>query len=155
MRVRSLIFVAALAGLSAGTGAVDDRTEIQKVLDAHAAAWTAGDAHAAAAVMTDDADWLRRDGVMIHGKAAIEAMHREIFAGPGKNTRHEHPGSADIRFIRPDVAIVDGDSFVGPMDAKPTPDTIGRYTAVFVKERGAWKVTAFRPSPTPPRQPAR
>ncbi|PYX58558.1 MAG: hypothetical protein DMG73_10420 [Acidobacteria bacterium] len=39
-----------------------ERAAIQAVLDAHGAAWTKGDAKAAAAVMTEYADWVSGDG---------------------------------------------------------------------------------------------
>jgi uncharacterized protein (TIGR02246 family) len=128
------------------TRAMDDQAAIKAVLDAHAAAWTEGDAHAATGVLTEDADWLLNSG-MLRGKASIEAWHRDRLNGSAKNTRHVHPGTPDIRFIRPDVAIVDGNTWVGAKDAEPSPASIGRFTAIFVKDGGHWKVTAFRPWP--------
>ena len=35
-----------------------DRVAIKSVLDAHGAAWTRGDADAATATLTEDADWV-------------------------------------------------------------------------------------------------
>ena len=127
-----------------------DRVAIQKVLDAHGIAWTKGDAMAAAAVMTEDADWVSGSGHVYEGRAAIEAAHREWLSGDAKGTRHTHPGTPKIRFIRPDVAIVDGDSYTGDIhdaQGKELPPVFSRYTAVFVRDGGNWKVTAFRSLP--------
>jgi len=124
-----------------------ERAAIQAVLDAHGEAWTRGDAHAAAAVMTPDADWVSGGGRVFQGREAIEQMHRELLSGPAKGSRHVHPGTPVIRFVRPDVALVDGDSFVGTPGTHPTAENFSRYTALFVREKGRWFVTAFRSLP--------
>lgn len=137
---------ATVIGAAANNEAAE-RAAIQSVLDAHGAAWTKGDARAATSILTEDADWVTGSGRVFHGRAAIEKYHEEQLSGPAKGTRHSHPGTAEIRFIRPDVAIVDGDAYVeGMRDAsgKELPGETGRYTAIFVKEKGHWKVTAFR-----------
>src|SRR5207245_2639522 len=61
-----------------------ERAAIQAVLDAHGAAWTKGDAKAAAAVMTEDADWVSGDGSTSTGRAAIENDHRQALSGFAK-----------------------------------------------------------------------
>lgn len=66
-------------------------------------------------------------------------MHRRELAGMGKGSRHSHPGTPKIRFIRPDVTIVDGDSYMAGLhdeQGKEFPPTTSRYTAVMVKESG-------------------
>ena len=127
-----------------------DRAAIQKVLDAHGIAWTKGDPVAAASVMTEDADWVSGGGEFYEGRASIEAAHREWLSGEAKGSRHAHPGTPKIRFIRPDVAIVDGDSYMGSLrdeNGKEMPPSFSRYTAVLVRNGGSWKVTAFRSLP--------
>ena len=154
--MRGLLAAAVLAGAMGITLAsspnddVSDRAAIQKVLDAHGIAWTKGDAIGAASVMTEDADWVSGGGEVYEGRPAIEAAHREWLSGSAKGTRHAHPGTPKIRFIRPDVAIVDGDSYAGGLrdeQGKELPPSFSRYTAVFVKNGGSWKVTAFRSLP--------
>ena len=127
-----------------------ERAAIQKVLDAHGNAWTKGDAVAAAAVMTEDADWVSGGGRVYEGRAAIEAAHREWLSGDARGSRHTHPGTPKIRFIRHDVAIVDGDSYTGSLpdeQGEEMPAVLSRYTAVFVKDGDSWKVAAFRSLP--------
>jgi uncharacterized protein (TIGR02246 family) len=147
-----ILFAAALAASAAELtepGNHDERAAIQAVLDAHGEAWTRGDAHAAAAVMTDHADWVSGSGLVFEGRPAIEAMHREVLA-EAKGSRHSHPGTPKIRFIRPDVAIGDGDSYMAGLrddQGKELPPSFSRYTAIFVKNSGKWKVAAFRSLP--------
>jgi len=127
-----------------------DRLAIQKVLDAHGIAWTKGDPVAAAAVMTEDADWVSASGHVYEGRTAIEAAHREWLSGDAKGSRHAHPGTPKVRFIRRDVAIVDGDSLMGGFrdeQGKELPPSFSRYTAVFLKDGESWKVAAFRSLP--------
>lgn len=142
--VVTAICVLTNGGLSSGSS---EQSAIQAVLNEHADAWTRGDAHAAAAVMTEDADWISGTGRIFRGREAIEQMHRDLFAGPAKGTRHVHPGTPAIRFLTSDVAIVDGDSYVGTSGTKPTASDFSHYTAVFTKQKGRWMVAAFRSLP--------
>jgi uncharacterized protein (TIGR02246 family) len=146
------VFLLAATGIGAMRPGNDiaERGAIQAVLDAHGIAWTKGDAVAAAAVMTADADWVSGDGSVYEGRTAIEAAHREWLSGDGKGSRHAHPGRPKIRFIRPDVAIVDGDSYMGGLrdeQGKELPPIFSRFAAVLVKNGQTWKVTAFRSLP--------
>ena len=147
--MKLLLVVAAICVLINGglTSGESEQSAIQAVLNEHADAWTLGDAHAAAAVLTEDADWVSGSGRTFRGREAIEQMHRDLFEGPAKGTRHVHPGTPAIRFITPDVAIVDGDSYVGTNGTKPTASDFNHYTAVFTKQKGHWKVAAFRALP--------
>lgn len=74
-----------------------DRAAIKAVLDAHGAAWTRGDADAATATLTEDADWVSGSGKVLVGRSAILQMHRDMLSGPAKGTQHSHPGTPDIR----------------------------------------------------------
>ena len=147
--MKSLLVVTAICLVMSGgaTSARSERSAIQAVLDVHADAWTRGDAHEAASVMTEDADWISGGGHIYQGRAAIEEMHRELLAGPAKGSRHVHPGTPLIRFLRPDVAIVDGDSYIGAAGTQAAPSDFSRYTAIFVKQKDHWMVAAFRSLP--------
>ena len=141
------LFVVASSGQSNHAA---DIAAIQSVLDAHGAAWTRGDAAGAASVLTDDADWVSGSGKTFVGREQIEAMHKQLLDGPAKGTRHSHPGTPNVRFITPEVAIVDGDSMMAGFrddNGKEEPPAYSRYTAVFVKKSGKWYVTAFRSLP--------
>lgn len=145
----AIVLGASAARLKPHSQGQDDRSAIQAVLDAQGDAWTRGDAHAAAAVVTEDADWVSGSGHVFEGRPAIEAMHRQDLA-EAKGSRHSHPGTPKFRFIPPDVAIVDGHSYMAGLrdeQGRELPPHFSRYTAVFVKNNGVWKVTAFRSLP--------
>ena len=89
-----------------------DRAAIKAVLDAHGAAWTRGDADAATAILTEDADWVSGSGKVFVGRRAILKMHRDLLSGQATGTKHSHPGTPNIRFVTRDVAIVDGDCYI-------------------------------------------
>jgi uncharacterized protein (TIGR02246 family) len=153
LRASILLVGAALllaTNLPAQSNHSDDVTAIKAVLGTHGAAWTRGDARAAASVVTEDADWVSGSGRIFVGQQEIEAMHKELLDGPAKGTRHSHPGTPNIRFVTPEVAIVDGDSMMAGFhdeNGKELPADYSRYTAVFVKKSGTWYVTAFRSLP--------
>ena len=148
--VAAFLFGAMGIGAAAPGDDASERAAIQQVLDAHGIAWSKGDAVAAAGVTTEDADWVSGSGDVYEGRTAIEAAHREWLGGDAKGSRHSHPGTPKIRFIRKDVAIVDGDSYVGGLrdeHNKEMAPVFSRYTAVMVKSGESWKVTAFRSLP--------
>ena len=147
----ALLVAVSLCGYStAQSSEAVDRAAIQKVLDAHGTAWTRGDADAAAAILTDDADWVSGSGRVFVGRPAITQMHRDLFAGAAKGTRHSHPGTPNVRFVTQAVAIVDGDSYMAGFHdehGNELPAEYSRYTAIFVRKSGKWYVTAFRSLP--------
>ncbi len=91
--------------------------------------------------MTEDADWVSDDGSVYEGRDAIEAAHRDWFAGLARELAHAS-WLAEVHFIRADVAIVDGDSYQSGLhdeQGKEIPAGVTRFTAVMVKEGGRWK----------------
>jgi ketosteroid isomerase-like protein len=72
------LVVAVVCFCSSGSAQSDsaDRAGIKAVLDAHGAAWTRGDADAATAILTDDADWVSGGGRVFVGRPAITQMHK-------------------------------------------------------------------------------
>ena len=134
----------------AQSGDAAERAAIKVILDAHGAAWTRGDAAAATAILTDDADWVSGGGTVFVGRPAIAKMRRDMLGGPAKGSQHSHPGTPNMRFITRDVAIVDGDSYMAGLHdehGNELPAEYSQYTAVFVKKNGKWYVTAFRSLP--------
>ena len=63
------------------SGEATERAAIKAVLDARGAAWTRGDAAAATAILTDDADWVSGGGTVLVGRPAIAKMHRDMLGG--------------------------------------------------------------------------
>jgi len=75
-------------GCAGGVHAAQDppQTAIEKLLAIEQTAWNAGDSVAYADAYTDDADFINIRGQIFEGKAAVQAQHAKIFAGPFKDS---------------------------------------------------------------------
>jgi uncharacterized protein (TIGR02246 family) len=118
-----------------------DEPAVQRLLDAFAAAWAAGDAQAYARLFTQDASYITYFGANLAGPAAIESSHRRLFAGPMRASHLSWRDGPDIRFIRPDVAIIVGHGAVAtPRGLEPS----STITLVAVRDEGTWRFASFQ-----------
>lgn len=132
--------VAATAARPSAARARDEQA-VRGVVADLIAAWNRHDAVGAAAVMTTDVDMVAPPGMYAHGRAQIEADSPGMFATVYKDA-HESVTTDRIRFLRPDVALVDGTfAIVGPNFPG---DARGLQTVVLMKEHGRWAVAALR-----------
>jgi uncharacterized protein (TIGR02246 family) len=88
-------------------------------------------------------------GMVMYGHEVFEKRHSEIFATFFKGTTGQGT-IRRIRFVTPDVAIVDEDTEVTGIKAMPAGVTLGtdgvlrtRLQQVFVKRDGAWCIEAY------------
>jgi uncharacterized protein (TIGR02246 family) len=92
-----------------------------------------------------DSDRFSNDGSKVEGRNDVREVYAEIIAkralGPPR-TKGYH-ADISVRFIRPDVAIVDGIS-------KRTPGVTSYFTLVVTKEDGDWLIAAGRPRASVP-----
>ncbi len=127
-----------------------DEKAIRQVYASYEAAWNAGDAKRVAAVWADDAEHVEADGRVITGRTAIGADFAQRLATVWKGSQLKQTVES-IRFIKPDVAVVDAAFEVtGGHDAagKPLPPVHGRYADIWVKKGGSWHIAADRPLAT-------
>jgi uncharacterized protein (TIGR02246 family) len=118
-----------------------DEPAVQGLLDELAAAWAAGDAQAYARLFTRDASYITWFGANLAGPAAIEAGHGPLFAGPMRESHLAWRGAPDVRFIRPDVAIIVAEGAVAtPRGAEP----MSTITLVAVCDDGLWRFASFQ-----------
>ncbi len=103
------------------------------------------DARAIGAMFTDDGDYTDETGTVYSGRKAITDDFARYFATSKGRTIRVHVDA--VRFVTPEVAIVDGTSAVEP--PAEGPPVIGRYTSVRVKRGGKWLVAAVRESAVP------
>ena len=100
------------------------------------------DAKAIGQLWTDDGDYVDETGTVTSGREAIVEEFEGYFARNKGRTLRVYVDS--IRFITPEVAIVDGTSEVDPPpEGAPV---IGRYTSFRVKREGKWLLAAVRES---------
>ena len=161
MRIRLLtataVAVLAAAVTHAQAGRAEDESAIRRQIDQFTAAWNKADAKATAQCFTDDADYISSTGQKGDGRAGIEKVLAEQFAGVYKGATLKTTITS-IRFLKPDVAIVNGSFEVSAMkspDGKELPVRKGLSTNIAAKQGDKWLIAALRgmvPAPGPSRR---
>ncbi len=126
-----------------------DDTEIQHLLGELTAAWNRGDANAFGARYQADGTFTNVNGGFYVGRDEFDLRHEEVFRGVFKGTTLSMT-IRKLRFLRPDVAIVDIDVGVFGCQARPPgilagPDGALRtcLLMVLVKDHGQWWIAAY------------
>jgi len=127
--------------------------EIRSIVEEQVVAWAAGDAVAFAKALAPEASFTNSFGMVMYGAALFAERHRDILATFYKGTTKHH-AIRRIRFVTPDVAIVDIDNEVRGVKAMPagisTPaDGIMRtqLMEVFVRRGDRWWIEAYHNVP--------
>ena len=122
---------------------------IRGIIADQAAAWDAGDGARYASRVAPEVSFTNLFGMVMYGKPAFEARHKEILATFYKGTTKKHV-VGKIRFVTADVAIVDIDNEVHGVKAMPAgiavpPDGVikTQLMEVFVRRDGRWWVEAY------------
>ena len=134
------------AVLYAQAGQSADDAAIRKQVDQFAASWNKGDAKAAAQFFSDDGDYVSSTGQRGDGRAGVEKVLTEQYTGVYKGATLKNTVTS-IRFLKPDVAIVNGTFEVSGMqgpDGKALPVRKGLSTIVAVKQGDKWVYAALR-----------
>jgi uncharacterized protein (TIGR02246 family) len=143
-------FTAATAIAQPKPGGAADEAAIRDLAKQYSTAWNSGDAKNAAAVYADDASFINIIGVETKGRAAIEKNMADSLAGEMKGTTFVATMDT-IRFIKPDVAVVQGTTNITG-GATPPDGLKGHYLLVATKQGGSWKVLAVHTAALPPPQ---
>jgi len=119
----------------------EDESAIRAVGESFRAAYNAGDAKAAAALFTEDAEMIDEAGERIKGRPTIQAFFEAMFqARKGANIEIS---LESLGFLAPDVAKEEGHTRVRPPETE-APDAIRRYSLLFVKQGGKWLYSSVR-----------
>jgi uncharacterized protein (TIGR02246 family) len=133
------------------TGAQHEESEvsIRSIVAAQVVAWDAGDGHAYARHLAADVSFTNLFGAVKYGASAFAQRHAEILATCYRGTTMRHLVHR-IRFVTPDVAIVDIDNEVHGVTAMPEgltvpPDGTLRthLMEVFVRRDDRWWIEAY------------
>ena len=145
-------FALALLLLAAAPSAAEggeDEAAIRAIVGEQETAWNAGDGAAYARRMSPDVSFTNLFGMVMYGAPDFIERHRAILATFYKGTLKHHT-IRSIRFVTPDVAIVDIDNEVRGVTAMPPgiavpADGIVRtqLMEVFVRHAGDWQVEAY------------
>jgi uncharacterized protein (TIGR02246 family) len=123
--------------------------QIRAIVADQVLAWNAGDGQAYARHLAPDASFTNLFGMVMYGAPAFAGRHAEILATFYKGTTKHHV-IRRIRFVTPDVAIVDIDNQVRGVKAMPggivvPPDGVVKtqLMEVFVRREGRWWIEAY------------
>ena len=114
-------------------------SEIRKVSKAFEDAFDAADASAIAELFTADGEFIDVERLVYQGREAVKAEFAATFEAV--------PGSAisanidSIRLVSPNVAIEDGRVTLA---TEAGPVSVSRYSVVYTKVDGAWKIASLR-----------
>ena len=139
-----LVLILALAGPLAGQNRTADSIAVLRVIEHRTEAMRTHDAHAERTIYAPDAVWINAFGRRRVGPDSIEAFLGRLYADSGyaasRLVRQEAP---EVRFIRPDVAVVheyherEGQRLA---DGSVIPIRRVHTTFVLSKEGGRWLV---------------
>lgn len=122
---------------------------IRQIVAAQATAWTAGDGKGYASAVAPDVSFTNLFGMVMYGRDAFERRHSEILGTFYKGTTKAH-AIKRIRFVTPDVAIVDIDNEVRGVKSMPGGIAVPadgiiktQLMEVFVRRDGRWVVEAY------------
>ena len=148
---RPALVALALIALAASSVAAQqtDEAQIRAIVAAQAAAWNAGDAAGFARDVSADVSFTNVFGMVMYGGPLFLDRQQQVLGTFYKGTTKTHD-IRKIRFVTPDVAIVDIDNVVKGVKAMPAgitvpPDGIVRtqLMEVFVRRGGRWWIEAF------------
>jgi len=127
----------------------ESEAQIHAVVQSEEDAWNRGDAEAFGAHYAEDGSFTNVIGQQLYGRQAFVAQHAKIFSTIYKGS-HNTFAVTKIKFLRPDVALVDIDGALTGANRLPPGIKAGDDGAVHVKlqevmtrEKGAWWVAAF------------
>jgi len=124
---------------------------VQALIAALSEAFAKLDAHAFSMVFHEDADFTNVWGMTAHGRKAIEEFHRPLLEGDGSGPipsfKHAETKVLDarIRFLRPDVAVMDATwSQTGAVqNGQDMGSRKGLLMLVATKEQDGWGIAVM------------
>ena len=117
----------------------EEEAAIHKAAAAYNTAFAKGDADAVLAMWTADGEFIDDDGKAYRGRDALAPLFKKSL--PSYKGYKITSKLTSITFIKPDVALVDGEQTFTP----PTGESdVSRFTSVWVKADGKWRIRSAR-----------
>jgi uncharacterized protein (TIGR02246 family) len=132
-----------------------DEDAIRQVIEQRRVAWNAQDTKTYASLLTSDADIVSATGRAAYGREEIIRLYVEQMSGPYRGAKVASTVVTRIRFVRPDVALVDTEfemEGVHARDGAVMPLISGLTNFVLTKEDGGWLISSIRGMPRTPMQ---
>lgn len=114
-------------------------TAIRELIAQYLAVRAQNDERALLSLLTADADQLTTSGTLRSGRADVS---RGSLASSRNNSGNRSISVESIRFIKPDVAIVNGRYDI--LERDNAPDSHYLTTFIVLVEDGRWKISAIR-----------
>jgi uncharacterized protein (TIGR02246 family) len=147
-RIALFVLLLAPAAMAFAQDAASE-TAIRTIVAEQVAAWNAGDGQAYARQLAADVSFTNVFGMVMYGAPAFAQRHTEILATFYKGTTKFH-AIRRIRFVTPDVAIVDIDNEVRGVKSMPAGIVVPsdgvvktQLMEVFVRRQGRWWIEAY------------
>ena len=144
-----LLTILTLSSLAASASVATDEAEIRGIISDQVAAWNAGDGGRYATRLAPDASFTNIFGTVMYGAPAFAKRNNEILSTFYKGTSKVHLVRR-IRFITPDVAIVDIDNEVHNVKSMPGGIAVPpggvvktQLMEVFARRDGHWWIEAY------------
>jgi uncharacterized protein (TIGR02246 family) len=148
----ALITFGLSVGLAVHSGIAQDsapEAPIRAMVAEQVVAWNAGDGPGYARHVAPEVSFTNLFGMVMYGAPAFTKRHTEILATFYKGTTKRH-AIRRIRFVTPDVAIVDIDNEVRGVKAIPAGIAVPadgviktQLMEVFVRRNGRWSIEAY------------
>jgi uncharacterized protein (TIGR02246 family) len=141
-----------------GETAEADTAAIKRVSADFSESFSRHDANATAMTFAEDADFTNMRGVSKHGHADIQEWFASLYAGSQKAAQRTDTVKS-IRFLGPDMALVDADTVITgsqAADGSTIPPRKGLMITLMTKKNGVWKISVFHEAefPAAPAAPA-
>jgi uncharacterized protein (TIGR02246 family) len=120
-----------------------DEAAIRENVKQMEAGWNTKSGALFAKPFAEDADYVVINGMYLKGRATIEKAHQQIFDTIFKNTTVSITVK-QLRFLRPDVAIVHITSHKDAPENERELVSNGLVTMVMTKDKEGWKIAAFQ-----------
>jgi uncharacterized protein (TIGR02246 family) len=137
-----LVVIAVASPAVRAADAAADADAIRAASAAYKQALERGDGKALAAIWTADGDIIDAAGNVLKGRETVEVLEPAPAAAAQGGTPSFRITETSLRFLEPDVAIEDGAVEVVPPGSSAVEK--GRFSAVWVRRDGGWKLAVLR-----------
>ena len=144
MKKMSWMAALLIIGLAGSVSAQKPDADAQKIADEYAAAFNKGDAKALAALYSADGTRLGPDGSWLVGRAAVEKVYMDGFAGPLKGAKLALT-SGHVQAVTADVKVMEGRFTVAGLAPIK-----GRYVNTIVRHGKVWQLASVVTITDPP-----
>lgn len=145
MRMLLLVLASLIVSSCSNEPTAVDRASVIEAIERWDQAWKSKDSRLGAQDYSDDAHWVNAFGMRRTGRAAVEQTLKEVFALPFVTAGESQTVHHDVRFLKPDVAVV---ATAVERRGQLTPDgeELGvRHTShlrVFQRHEGHWQIVS-------------